>query len=98
MYPQLGETFVLKCVAGLSLRRSTTWRELGVEPQLLHIGRSQLRWFWHLIRMPPGHLHLEVFRAGPNALGSSSWPGNSSGSPRRSWKVLMGEGMSGFPS
>jgi len=59
----------LRRVAGLSLRdrvRSLEIRrELGVEPPLLHIERSQLRWFGHLIRMPPGRLLLEVFRARP---------------------------------
>lgn len=33
--------------------------ELGGEQLLLlHIQRSQLIWFWHLIRMPVGHLPL----------------------------------------
>jgi len=53
-------------VAGLSLRdrvrSSDIRRELGVEPLLLRVERSQLRWFGHLIRMPPGRLPLEVFR------------------------------------
>jgi len=39
----------LQRLAGLSLRdrvrSSAIWRELGVEPLLLHIRRSQLRWF-----------------------------------------------------
>ena len=40
----------LQRVAGLSLRdmgggSSTIQRKLGVEPLLLHIERSQLRWF-----------------------------------------------------
>ena len=29
---------------------------------LLHIQKSKLRWFWHLVRMSPGHLHREVFQ------------------------------------
>jgi len=37
---------------------SDIWRELGVEPLLLCVERSQLRWFGHLIRMPPGHVQL----------------------------------------
>jgi len=45
--------------AGLSLRdrvRSSDIRgELGLEPLLLRVERSQLRWFRHLLRMPPGH-------------------------------------------
>ncbi|KAK0146243.1 DNA damage-regulated autophagy modulator protein 2 [Merluccius polli] len=48
----------LRRVAGLSLRdrvrSSDIWRELRVEPLLLHVERSQLRSFGHLIRMPPG--------------------------------------------
>ena len=57
----------LRRVAGLSLRdkvrSSDIRRELGVEPLLLRVERSQLRWFRHLIKMPPGRLPLEVFRA-----------------------------------
>ncbi|KAI3353668.1 hypothetical protein L3Q82_004913 [Scortum barcoo] len=34
--------------------------ELGVEPLLLHIERSQLRWFGHLFRIPPEHLPREA--------------------------------------
>ncbi|KAJ8007663.1 hypothetical protein DPEC_G00096500 [Dallia pectoralis] len=59
----------LRKVAGLSLRdrvRSSVIREeLGVEPLLLCIERSQLRWFGHLVRMPPGRLPREVFQARP---------------------------------
>jgi len=47
-------------VAGLSItdrvRSSVTGRELGVESLLLHVERSQLRWFWHPNRMPLVHL------------------------------------------
>ena len=42
------------------VRSSVTWEELGVEPLLLHIERSQLRWLGHLYQMPPGHLPREV--------------------------------------
>ncbi|KAJ7993845.1 hypothetical protein DPEC_G00258930 [Dallia pectoralis] len=59
----------LRKVAGLSLRdrvRSSVIREeLGVEPLLLCVERSQLRWFGHLVRMPPGRLPREVFQARP---------------------------------
>jgi len=59
----------LRRVAGLSLRdrvrSSDIRRELGVEPLLLRVERSQLRWFGYLIRMPPGRLPLEVFRTRP---------------------------------
>ena len=50
---------------GDRVRSSDIQRELGVEPLLLHVERGQLRWFGHLIRMPPGRLPLEVFRAHP---------------------------------
>jgi len=70
-------------VAGLSLRdrvrSSDIQRELGVEPLLLRIERSQLRWFGHLIRMPPGRLPLEVFRARPTGR-------SPRGRPRTRWR------------
>ena len=54
---QAAEMSFLRRVAGISLRdrvRSSITRErLGVEPLLLHLERSQLRWFGHLVRMPP---------------------------------------------
>jgi len=46
--------------------RSSVIREgLGVEPLLLRIERSQMRWLGHLVRMVPGRLPGEVFRARP---------------------------------
>lgn len=49
-----GMSFLLR-VAGVFLRdrvRSFVFqKELGVEPQLLHVDKSQMA--WHLIRMPP---------------------------------------------
>uniref|UniRef100_A0A8C6LCZ4 Reverse transcriptase domain-containing protein n=1 Tax=Nothobranchius furzeri TaxID=105023 RepID=A0A8C6LCZ4_NOTFU len=62
------KSFLLR-VSGLSLRdrlRSSVILEgLGVDPLLLHIERSQLRWLGHLVRMPPGRLPGEVFRVRP---------------------------------
>lgn len=59
----------LRRVVGVSLRdrlRSSVIREeLGVEPLLICVERSQLRWFGHLVRMPPGRLLREVFQACP---------------------------------
>uniref|UniRef100_A0A8C5B2H5 Dickkopf-related protein 1/2/4 C-terminal subdomain 1 domain-containing protein n=1 Tax=Gadus morhua TaxID=8049 RepID=A0A8C5B2H5_GADMO len=59
----------LRRVAGVSLRdrvRSSAIREeLGLEPLLLYLERSQLRWFGHLVRMPTGRLPWEVFQARP---------------------------------
>ena len=44
-------------VAGLSfgdrVRSSDIQERLRVELLLLHVGRSQLRWYGHLVRMPP---------------------------------------------
>ena len=61
---QAAEMSFLRRVAGRTLRdrvrSSDTQEELGVEPLLLHIERSQLRWFRDLVRMPPGHLPVEV--------------------------------------
>ncbi len=57
---QSGEMSFLHSVAGLSLREivrsSDIWRELGVEPLLLYVGRSQLKQFGHSFRMPHGCL------------------------------------------
>ncbi|XP_029984805.1 uncharacterized protein LOC115415389 [Sphaeramia orbicularis] len=54
-------------VAGLSLtdrvRSLDIWEGLGVESLLLHVERSHLRWFGHLVRMPPGRLPGERFGA-----------------------------------
>ncbi|KAI3363619.1 hypothetical protein L3Q82_001251 [Scortum barcoo] len=36
----------------IGVRSSVTREEIGVEPLLLHIERSQLRWLGHLFRMP----------------------------------------------
>ena len=66
---QAAEMRYLRRVAGLTLRdgvRSSAIREdLEVESLLLRVERSQLRWFGHLIRMSPGRLPVELFRARP---------------------------------
>lgn len=46
-------------------RSSDIQREIGAEP-LLRGGRSQLRWFRIVIKMPPGCLHLALFQARPS--------------------------------
>uniref|UniRef100_A0A8C6M1L2 Reverse transcriptase domain-containing protein n=1 Tax=Nothobranchius furzeri TaxID=105023 RepID=A0A8C6M1L2_NOTFU len=75
---QAAEMSFLRRVAGLSLRdrvRSLVIREgLGVDPLLLYIERSQLRWLGHLVRMPPGRLPGEVFRAHPTGRRPKSRP------------------------
>ncbi|TWW59887.1 hypothetical protein D4764_06G0014170 [Takifugu flavidus] len=67
---QAAEMCFIRWVAGLSLRdrvRSSAIREeLRVEPLLLCVERSQMRWLGHLVRMPPGRLPGEVFRACPS--------------------------------
>ncbi len=61
---QVAEMSFLRRVAGRSLRdkvrSSATREELRVEPLLLDIERSQVRWLGHLFRMPPGLLPREV--------------------------------------
>jgi len=80
---QLAEMSFLGRVAGLSLRdrvrSSDIRRELGVDPLLPRVERSQLRWSGHLIRMPPGRLPLEVFRACPTGR-------RPRGRPRTRWR------------
>ena len=95
------EMSFLRRVAGLSLRdrvrSSVIWEELGVDPLLLRVEKSQMRWLGHLVRIPPGRLLGEVFRARPTGRDpgedpghagetmSLGWPGNALGSPRKSW-------------
>jgi len=73
----------LRRVAGLSLRdrvrSSDIRRELRVDPLLLRVKRSKLRFFGHLIRMPPRRLPLEVFWTRPT--GRRPW-----GRPRTCWR------------
>ncbi|KAI3377434.1 hypothetical protein L3Q82_008412 [Scortum barcoo] len=85
------------------VRSSVIREELGVEPLLLRIERSQLRWLGHLFRMPPGRLPREVFQAGvppgggpgedPGHAGetmSLGWPGNASGIPPEELEEVSG--------
>ncbi|KAI3360636.1 hypothetical protein L3Q82_002501 [Scortum barcoo] len=51
--------------------------ELGVEPLLLRIERSQLRWLGHLFRMPSGRLPREVFQACPTGRRPREDPGHA---------------------
>ncbi|XP_048880792.1 uncharacterized protein LOC125748552 [Brienomyrus brachyistius] len=80
---QAAEMSFLRRVAGLSLRdrvrSSVIRRGLRVEPLLLRIERSQMRWLGHLIRMPPGRLPGEVFRACPTGR-------RPRGRPRTRWR------------
>uniref|UniRef100_A0A674PNH7 Reverse transcriptase domain-containing protein n=1 Tax=Takifugu rubripes TaxID=31033 RepID=A0A674PNH7_TAKRU len=80
---QAAEMSFLHRVAGLSLRdrvRSSAIREeLGVESLLLRVERSQMGWLGHLVRMPPGRLPGEVFRACPSGR-------RPPGRPRTRWR------------
>uniref|UniRef100_A0A8C6W0Z1 Reverse transcriptase domain-containing protein n=1 Tax=Nothobranchius furzeri TaxID=105023 RepID=A0A8C6W0Z1_NOTFU len=108
---QAVEMSFLRKVAGLSLRdrvRISVIREgLGVDPLLLHIERSQMRWLGHLVRMPPGRLPGEVFRALPTGRRLKGRPRTRwrdyvshlarerLGIPRRSWPKWLGRRKSG---
>ncbi|TWW74403.1 hypothetical protein D4764_14G0004060 [Takifugu flavidus] len=87
---QAAEMSFLRRVAGLSLRdrvRSSAIREeLGVEPLLLRVERSQMKWLGHLVRMPPGSLPGEVFRACPS--GGRSWTCWRDSVSRLVWECL----------
>ncbi|TWW80203.1 R2 Retrovirus-related Pol polyprotein from type I retrotransposable element [Takifugu flavidus] len=61
------------------VRSSAIREELGVEPLLLCVERSQMRWLGHLVRMPPGPLPGEVFRACPTGR-------RPPGRPRTRWR------------
>ncbi|TWW61130.1 hypothetical protein D4764_05G0012200 [Takifugu flavidus] len=80
---QAAEMSFLRRVVGLSLRdrvRSSAIREeLGVKSLLLRVERSQMRWLGHLVRMPPGRLPGEVFRACPSGR-------RPPGRPRTRWR------------
>ena len=80
---QAAEMSFLRRVAGISLRdrvRSSVTRErLGLEPLLLRLERSQLRWFRHLVRMPLERLPREVLEACPTG-------GRPRGRPRTRWR------------
>ena len=65
---------------GWALPPSSVIREeLGVDPLLLRVEKSQMRWLGHLVRMPPGRLPGEVFRARPTGR-------RPRGRPRTRWR------------
>uniref|UniRef100_A0A3B3QX38 Reverse transcriptase domain-containing protein n=1 Tax=Paramormyrops kingsleyae TaxID=1676925 RepID=A0A3B3QX38_9TELE len=80
---QAAKMSFLHRVAGLSLRdrvRSSFIQDgLRVEPLLLRIERSQMRWLGLLLRMPPGRLPGEVFWACPTGR-------RPRGRPRTRWR------------
>ncbi|TWW74533.1 hypothetical protein D4764_14G0005360 [Takifugu flavidus] len=90
---QAAEMSFLSRVAGLSLRDrvrcSAIREELRVEPLLLHIKRSQMRWLGHLVRMLLGHLPVGGPQEDPGHVGetmSLDWSGNAWGSAWTSWR------------
>ncbi|TWW64132.1 hypothetical protein D4764_03G0011400 [Takifugu flavidus] len=66
------------------VRSSAIREELGVEPLLLRVERSQMRWLGHLVRMPPGRLPGEVFRACPSGR-------RPPGKPRTRWRDYVSQ-------
>ena len=80
---KMAEIGFLSRVAGFSLRdsvaRSVIHEELRVEPLLLCVKKSQLRWFEHLVRMPPGRLPREMFQ-------ERSAGKRPQGRPRTGWR------------
>ena len=91
---QAAEISFLHRVGGRSLRdrvrSSVTREELGVEPLLLHIKRSQLKWLGYLFRMPPGCLPREVFLAYPGGRTPRGRPGHAGVTMSPSWKGREG--------
>ncbi|CAF3092932.1 unnamed protein product, partial [Rotaria sp. Silwood2] len=66
---QSAEIRFLRRVAGLTLRdkirSSSIYESLQIEPLLLHIERSQLRWLGHVLRMPQNRLPYQIFQGKP---------------------------------
>ena len=81
LWVKASEIGFLRRLAGVSLRdrvrSSAIWEGLGVET--LCMKRSQLRWFGHQMRMPPGRLSREVFLARPAGR-------RPKGRPRTGWR------------
>ena len=100
---QAAEMSCLRRVTGLSLRdrgRSLDIQErVRVELQLLHVERSHLRWFRHLVRMPLGCLPGEVFKAPlGGGLYISAALGTSRSPPGGVWGKGRGEEHLDFPA
>lgn len=75
------------------VRSSNIWREFREEPLFLCVKRRQLRWFEHLIRVPPEHLPLEVFWAHPTARDPRIDPEHARGTVN----ILPGRGTPWYP-
>ena len=80
---QAAEMRSLRRVADLKVcdqvKSSSIRESLQIEPLLIHIERSQLRWLGHVLRMPPNRLPNQVFQAAPTGR-------RPVGPPRTSWR------------
>ena len=76
---QAAEMGFLRRVARDGVRSLAIREGLGVQPLLLWVERSQLRWFGHLRRMPPRCLPREVFLSSPTER-------RPRGRPRTRWR------------
>ena len=83
---QAAEMRFLRRVADLKLcdqvKSSSIRESLQIEPLLIHIERSQLRWLGHVLRMPPNRLPNQVFQATPTER-------KPVGRPKTSWRKYM---------
>lgn len=94
---------------GDRMRSSIIWEEISVKQLLFCIERSQFRWFGYLITMPPGRLPLVFWEWStwkrpwgrprtPGGIVNLLWPEKASKSPRWSWRLSLGRGISRFLS
>ena len=67
---QASEMRILRRIEGVTLfnkvRSSEIQKSLNIEPLLLRIKRSQLRWFGHVSRLPQERLPKQALLAKPN--------------------------------
>src|SRR5882762_6084642 len=66
------------------VRNSVIRESLNVEPLLLKIEKSQLRWFGHVLRMPQNRIPQRVFNAMPTGR-------RPRGRPRKTWRSNVEE-------
>ena len=94
---QAAEMRFLRGVAGVTrldrIRNTSIRDSLGVEPLLLQIERSQLRWYGHVVRMPHQRLAKQVLLSKPRGK-------RRVGRPRTRWMdniQALGEERLGIP-
>ena len=95
---QAAEMRFLRKIEGLTLlhkvRNSKIRESLNVEPLLLRIERSQLRWFGHVSRMPQERFPKQALLAKPNGK-------RPTGRPRMRWQdyiAKLGWNRLGIPA